>query len=281
MSVTLITGAGGGMGLACVEKLRGEALFLTDIKRDALNRAAEIAPDAHSAVVDLGSPDGVAELAGHIEALGGLRHAIHLAGVSPMMDDVDRLLQVDLVATAELIDALENMAHPGSVAVCVASIAGHLITPTPELMAALDEPRAPQLLSRLESAHGGPLDTGLAYCFAKLGVMRLCERAAPVWGARGARIVSVSPGLIDTPMGRLELQDNSTKRLLLGLTPVRAPKDSGSSELPGRIGDIADAIMFLVSAQARFVNGCDLRVDGGLVAALRAAESAPSSAASP
>lgn len=280
MSVTLITGAGGGMGLACVEKMRREALFLTDRNHDALHRAAEIAPDAHTAVVDLGSPGGVAELASHVETLGGLRHAIHLAGVSPMMDDVDRLLQVDLVATAALIDAFEDMAQPGSVAVCVASIAGHLITPTAELRAVLDDPLASNLRSRLEAAQGSPLDTGLAYCLAKLGVMRLCERAAPAWGARGARIVSVSPGLIDTPMGRLELQDNTAKHHLLGLTPVRAPEDGDMSELPGRIGDIADAIMFLVSPQARFVNGCDLRVDGGLVAALGAA-SARSTPASP
>lgn len=268
------------MGLACIEKMRGEALFLTDLNFDALHRAAEIAPDAHIAVVDLGSPGGVTEIASQVGALGGLRHAIHLAGVSPMMDDVDRLLQVDLVATAALVDALEGMAHPGSVAVCVASIAGHLITPTAELRAVLDEPFAPNLRSRLETALGSPLDTGLAYCLAKLGVMRLCERAAPAWGARGARIVSISPGLIDTPMGRLELQDNTAKHHPLGLTPVRAPEDGDSSELPGRIGDIADAIMFLVSAQARFVNGCDLRVDGGLVAALGAA-SARSTPASP
>lgn len=269
------------MGLACIDRMRGESLLLTDISDAALERASEIAPDAQTAVVDLGSAGGVAELASHIAALGGLRHAVHLAGVSPTMDDVDRLLQVDIVATAELIEALENLVHPGSVAVCVASIAGHLFPATPDVNAVLDEPLAPELRSRLEAALRGTLDSGIAYCLAKLGVMRLCERAAAAWGARGARIVSISPGLIDTPMGRLELHDNTAKHHLLGLTPVRAPEDGDLSELPGRIGDIADAISFLVSAQARFISGCDLRVDGGLVAALGATASAGSMPASP
>jgi NAD(P)-dependent dehydrogenase (short-subunit alcohol dehydrogenase family) len=70
-------------------------------------------------------------------------------------------------------------------------------------------------------------------------------------------------------MGRLELRDNEGKRGLIGLTPVQAPADQGSRELPGRNEDIARAVEFLVSPHARFVSGCDLRIDGGLVAALR------------
>jgi NAD(P)-dependent dehydrogenase (short-subunit alcohol dehydrogenase family) len=133
----------------------------------------------------------------------------------------------------------------------------------------LDEPVAPGLRRRLEDALGSPLTTGTAYSLAKRGVIRLCERAATVWGAKGGRVVSLSPGLIDTPMGRLELRDNEGKRGLIGITPVIAPADGGSSELPGRNSDIADVVEFLVSPRARFLNGCDVRVDGGLVAALR------------
>jgi NAD(P)-dependent dehydrogenase (short-subunit alcohol dehydrogenase family) len=102
------------------------------------------------------------------------------------------------------------------------------------------------------------------------GVVRLCQRTAGAWGARGARVLSVSPGLIDTPMGQLELKENPGKRGLIGRTPVDAPEDRGSVELPGRTADIADAIEFLAGPRARFISGCDVRVDGGLVAALGA-----------
>ncbi len=79
----------------------------------------------------------------------------------------------------------------------------------------------------------------------------------------------MSPGLIDTPMGRLELRDNPGKRGLIGRRPIGAPDDGESGELPGRPADIADVIEFLAGPAARFVSGCDVRVDGGLVAALK------------
>ena len=269
MAVTVVTGAGGGMGLACVEVLRSTPLFLVDIDPNALEAASALAPDALTSTADLGSPSDLAALAQSVERLGGLRHLVHLAGVSPTMDDVDRILQVDLVGTAILVDSLAATARPGSVAVCAASIAGHLMAFPPEVDRELDQPLASDLRDRLEDALGSPLSTGLAYSLAKRGVIRLCERVAPVWGALGGRVVSLSPGLIDTPMGRLELRDNEGKRALIGLTPVTAPADRGSTELPGRNSDIANVVEFVVSPRARFLSGCDVRVDGGLVAALR------------
>ena len=234
MAVTVITGAGGGMGLACVQALRASPLLLVDIDPDALDAARALAPDAISSTADLGSPSDIAGLAQSVERCGGLQHLVHLAGVSPTMDNVDRILQVDLVGTAMLLDSLAASAKPGSVAVCAASIAGHLMVFPPEVDRVLDEPLASGLRGRLDDALGSPLTTGVAYSLAKRGVIRRCERVAAAWGARGGRVVSLSPGLIDTPMGRLELRDNEGKRGLIGLTPVRAPADGGSPELPGR-----------------------------------------------
>ena len=269
MTVTVITGAGGGMGLACTHALRAHHLLLVDRDADALAAALALAPRAATSAADVGSPADVAGLAQRVEELGGLEHLVHLAGVSPTMDDVDRILQVDLAGTAHLLDALRGSARPGSVAVCAASIAGHLVDLGSDVDGLLDRPREPELRPRLEGVIGSPLTTGLAYALAKRGVIRLCESEAAAWGARGGRIVSLSPGLIDTPMGRRELRENEGKRGLIGLTPVRAPEDGGSTELPGRNADIAQVVAFLVSTEARFLSGCDVRVDGGLVAALR------------
>jgi NAD(P)-dependent dehydrogenase (short-subunit alcohol dehydrogenase family) len=270
MSVTVITGAGGGMGRHCVERFRGDRLLLVDVDERALEGAGELAPGAECVLADLGSRASIDALVRQVEASGGLHRLVHLAGVSPMMDGAARILEVDLVGTAVLLDGMVGAAGEGSVAICVASIAAHVMPVSPEAQAVLDDPMAPDLAARLERALGAELGPGTAYALAKHGVVRLCQRSAAAWGARGARVLSVSPGLIDTPMGRLELKDNPGKRGLIGRTPIHAPDDRGSAELPGRTADIADAVAFLAGPRARFISGCDVRVDGGLVAALTA-----------
>jgi NAD(P)-dependent dehydrogenase (short-subunit alcohol dehydrogenase family) len=258
------------MGLACVERFRENQLLLVDIDDRALQRVRTLAPEATLALADLGSQASIDGLVRQIEGLGGFDVLLHLAGVSPTMEDAESILQVDLVGTAALLEGLEGSARVGSVVICVASIAAHLIPVSPGVAAVLDEPLAPDITSKLELALGSRLEPGTAYALAKHGVVRLCEKTASRWGARGARILSLSPGLIDTPMGQLELRDNPGKRGLVGRTPIDGPDDGGSTELPGRPSDIADVIEFLAGPRARFVSGCDLRVDGGLVAALKA-----------
>jgi NAD(P)-dependent dehydrogenase (short-subunit alcohol dehydrogenase family) len=103
---------------------------------------------------------------------------------------------------------------------------------------------------------------------AKRGVIRLCERAAIGWGARGGRVLSLSPGLIDTDMGRLELVNHPIKEHMARVTPIRSARSTGETVLPGSRADIADAVAFLCSERASFISGCDIRVDGGLVAAM-------------
>ena len=89
------------------------------------------------------------------------------------------------------------------------------------------------------------------------------EKAAVAWGARGGRVNSISPGIISTPMGRQELEQGSSEQMqgMLDLSPV--PR-IGTAE------DIAAAVHWLTSTDASFVTGCDLRVDGGVTAAIHA-----------
>jgi NAD(P)-dependent dehydrogenase (short-subunit alcohol dehydrogenase family) len=96
----------------------------------------------------------------------------------------------------------------------------------------------------------------------------LCELVAVEWGRRGARVVSLSPGLIDTEMGRLELVHNPIKTRMAEMTPVGGDRSGSDTVLPGRAEDIANAVAFLCSEQAAFVSGCDIRVDGGLIGAM-------------
>src|SRR6185295_6897795 len=102
------------------------------------------------------------------------------------------------------VRAYEPALVPGSVAVLFASMAGHLVPPMPELDAVLDKPLADTFLADLGALGIAVDEPGSAYGLAKRGLIRLVQRSASAWGARGARLLSVSPGIVDTGMGRLE-----------------------------------------------------------------------------
>jgi NAD(P)-dependent dehydrogenase (short-subunit alcohol dehydrogenase family) len=155
------------------------------------------------------------------------------------------------------------LVEPGSSAILIGSIAGYSeVEPAVEKL--LDDPLADGFVASVEQALGGqPLDSSTAYVLAKRGVTRLAERLAVPWGTKGGRTVAISPGLIDTPMGRLELERQPVVPLMVEVTPVKRPEQP----LPGRPEDIAATVGFLESDAAAFISGCDIRVDGGLVGA--------------
>jgi NAD(P)-dependent dehydrogenase (short-subunit alcohol dehydrogenase family) len=134
--------------------------------------------------------------------------------------------------------------------------------------AVLDQPLRSDFAERFRSQFSDEPDPGATYRLAKRGVIRSCERAAVAWAARGGRVISLSPGLIDTPMGRLELAHNPIKEGMARSTPIRSTRQSQGVPLPGNVADIAAAVKFLCSGEAGFISGCDLRVDGGLIAAM-------------
>ena len=101
----------------------------------------------------------------------------------------------------------------------------------------------------------------MAYAWAKRGVQRLVRREAAQFGPLGARICSISPGLIDTPMGRREFEQQPMMKVLEDMTPLRRT---------GRPEELAAVVAFLVSDEASFVTGIDVLVDGGAVAAVSA-----------
>jgi NAD(P)-dependent dehydrogenase (short-subunit alcohol dehydrogenase family) len=272
-AVSVVTGAGGAMGAACARVFaKDSVLVLTDIDNTRLEATADTI-DGELVCLELGDLSDeqfVTGLAAHIASLGQLHAVVHTAGLSPSMAAWQEILRVDLIATARLLEAFLPHVVPGTVAVCLASIAAHLGDFDPVLDDVLAQPLAPGFVDRyreLAAPDGAEPDPGATYRLAKRGVIKLCERGAPAWGQRGGRVLSVSPGLIDTDMGRLELQHQPVKTWMAQHTPVqRFPVES--SPLPGRVDDIANAVAFLCSDQASFISGCDIRVDGGLIPAM-------------
>jgi NAD(P)-dependent dehydrogenase (short-subunit alcohol dehydrogenase family) len=219
-------------------------------------------------VGDVGEPSLATELAARAADLGELRSLVHTAGLSPSMAGWRDILRIDLIGVERLLGVLAERVVPGSAAVCLASISGLMGTFDPAMDAVLDRPLQPDFPKRFRSQFSEEPDPGATYRLAKRGVIRSCERAAVAWAARGGRVISLSPGLIDTPMGRLELAQNPIKEGMARLTPIRSIRQSPGVPLPGNVADIAATVKFLCSEEAAFISGCDLRVDGGLIAAM-------------
>lgn len=258
------------MGMACAKRLAEtvEALLLVDRdERSLLGVSEELSHSASSAVepflLDVTDSEGLTRLASRISELGALRAVAHAAGISPTMADWRRILSVDLVGTALLMDALRPLATVGTAIVCFASMAPQLALGEldPAADSVIDAPLDEGFLERIRSVLGTTIeDTGIAYAWAKRGVQRLVKREAVRLGPLGARICSVSPGIIDTPQGRQESESHPFMKELVEKTPIGRE---------GRADEVAAVVEFLLSDEASFLTGTDVLVDGGVCAALQ------------
>ena len=155
-----------------------------------------------------------------------------------------------------LLDAFEPLVEAGSSAVCFASSSAYQVALAeidPAHQALVTDPRIPGFL---ETAAALFPDSGMAYSWAKRGVIAVSAKAAVSWGKRGGRVNSLSPGLIDTPMGRQEADQQPVMKMMLDNTPL------------GRLGEpseVAAVVSFLLSEQASFISGIDVLVDGGML----------------
>jgi NAD(P)-dependent dehydrogenase (short-subunit alcohol dehydrogenase family) len=265
--VFVITGAAGGMGLASARVLASQGqLLLVDLGDEQLRAASAILRAGGARVeiqpCDVTVADDVAAVAEKAQSMGPFRALVHTAGVSPEMASGRRVLDVDLRGSVRMTDAVFPLVRPGSSAVLIGSIAGYSdVDSAVEVL--LDDPLGETFFEDVEATLERPLDGQSAYVLAKRGVVRLVERLSKPWGEREARTVAIAPGLIDTPMGRLELERQPIMPTMVEFTPIKRP----NQPLHGRPEDIAAAVRFLVSDEAAFISGCEIRVDGGLVGA--------------
>lgn len=272
----LITGAAGGMGRACARLFGGtDDLVLTDVSAASLDVFAEdLRRDGYTVSAHAGDMldgDLLNTLAGDLA--GGQPFAVvHTAGLSPSLADWQSIMKVNLVGSEMLTSTLEPILVPGSVVILIASLAGHLMPAIPEVDALMTNPLGDGFMAgigaTIEAMSGANSPGGMggtSYSLSKRGVLLLTVRKAMEWGPRGARVVSISPGVIHTPMGLLENENTPGALESMQAAPL------------GRIGtsmDIAMTARFLCSKEASYITGSDVRVDGGATSALTVPPSA-------
>ncbi|HEX6394581.1 MAG TPA: SDR family oxidoreductase [Acidimicrobiales bacterium] len=270
-SVLVVLGAG-GMGEAIAHRVgSGKAILLADSSDEVLARASEAIRSQGHAVsthrVDVSSPDSVRDLAQLAASLGRVTQVGHTAGLSPAQATSAAILSVDLLGVALVLEEFGRVVAPGGAGVVISSMAGHLAPPlSPEEEQALANTPPGELLQLPLLLERGGDDPGGAYALAKRANQIMVQAASLGWGARGARVNSISPGIVSTPMGRLELS-----------SPVgdlmRSMVDSSPARRLGTPDDIASVASFLLGPESTFITGTDVLVDGGVVAALRFAGS--------
>ena len=263
--VLVVIGAG-GMGLSIARRVgAGRTIVLADISQSGLEAAAEaLSADGHQVLtqqVDVTSRASVASVADLAASSGRVTSVVHTAGLSPQQASAEAVLAVDLLGVALTIDEFGRVIEPGGAAVIIASMAAHMIPALDaDVQRQLAETPTDELLNL--DACSAITDSRLAYPFAKRANQIRVAAAASAWGQRGARINSISPGVISTAMGRLELSSESG-----GL--MRAMVDNAGVRRIGTPEDIAAATEFLLGSAAAFITGTDLLVDGGAVAAIQ------------
>jgi NAD(P)-dependent dehydrogenase (short-subunit alcohol dehydrogenase family) len=271
--VLVVVGVG-GMGQAIARRQgSGKTVLLADFSEAALDGVASSMADdghvVHRVVVDVSKPDSVDELVRRAGNLGAITQVVHTAGLSPTQAAAEAVLRVDLLGVALVLDAFGEIIAPGGAGVVIASMAAHLYPAlTAEQERALARTPARELLELPCVNPKSVTDSALAYGLAKQANHISVRVASIAWGRRGARVNSISPGTIATPMGHREL-DSPMGEGIRGLVAASAAKRLGTPE------EIAAAAAFLLSPEAAFITGTDLLVDGGVVAALRSGGTMP------
>ena len=266
--VVVVIGVG-GMGEAIARRQGpGRRLLVADFNAETLESlASSLKSDGYDVSahrVDVGSPESVHALAQAAVSAGAVTQFVHTAGLSPTQASAEAILRVDLFGVAAVLEAFGEVIAPDGAGVVIASMAGHMmgdLSPDQQkdlATASLD--RLPAL-AYLQPDHVS--EPGHAYAVAKYA-NRLRVMAESVrWGKRGARLNSISPGVIATPMGREELGGDSGQ-------VMRAMVDASGTARLGTPFDIANAVAFLLGPESTFITGTDVLVDGGVVAAIRA-----------
>jgi NAD(P)-dependent dehydrogenase (short-subunit alcohol dehydrogenase family) len=252
----------------------GKHVLLADLQPENAEAAAEVLSnagyDVSVAPVDASSRDAVQALVETATDLGPVTGLIHAAGVSPSQASPSTILKVDLYGTALVLEEFGNVIAPGGAGVVIASQSGHRLPPlTVEQNKALATTPVEELLGLPFLQHDEVTDPLHAYQISKRGNALRVMAEAVRWGERGARVNTISPGIIITPLAKDELTGPRGE----GYRRMIELSAAGRAGTPDEVGNLAALLM---GSDGGFITGSDFLMDGGVTAAYWYGELAPS-----
>jgi NAD(P)-dependent dehydrogenase (short-subunit alcohol dehydrogenase family) len=274
MSEVVVVLGAGSIGQAIGRRVgAGKHIVVSDLRIENAESAADVMRNAgfevSTQVTDVSSRASVHELVSAAAELGDITGVIHAAGVSPSQASPAAILSVDLYGTALVLEEFGNVIARGGSGVVIASQSGHRLGAlTPEQDAALATTPVEELLSLPMLERGQVADSLHAYQLAKRGNSLRVMAEAVRWAKRGARVNTISPGIIITPLANDELTGPRGEgyRRMLELSPV------GRAGTPDEVGTLGELLMGPAGA---FITGSDILMDGGVTASYFYGELAP------
>lgn len=272
-NVIVVIGAG-SIGQAIARRVSaGKHVLLSDLRKENADAAAKVLSEAgfevSTAIVDVSSRESVHALVETAAALGSITGVIHAAGVSPTQASPATILKVDLFGTALVLEEFGNVIACGGAGVVIASQSGHRLPAlTPEQDKALATTPADDLLALPMLQPDRVTDSLYAYQISKRGNSLRVMAEAVKWGKRGARINTISPGIIITPLAKDELTGprGAGYKRMIELSAV------GRAGTPDEVGTVGALLM---GPDGAFITGSDFLMDGGVTAAYWFGELAP------
>ncbi|SHK51852.1 SDR family oxidoreductase [Hespellia stercorisuis] len=262
--VMIVTGAG-QISMAIARRMGyGKKIVMGDKNFDNAKTIAEMMNNAGFDVepvkMDLSSRDSILALITKAKEYGEIKMLVNGAGVSPSQAPIEAILKVDLYGTAVLLEEVGKVIAKDGVGVTISSQSGHRM---PQLSAEADKQLAitpTEDLLKLEILQPENIkDTLHAYQIAKRCNEKRVMGEAVKWGERGARVNSISPGIIVTPLAIDEL--NGSRGNFYKNMFAKCPAGR-----PGTADEVANVAELLLSEKGAFITGADFLIDGGATA---------------
>jgi NAD(P)-dependent dehydrogenase (short-subunit alcohol dehydrogenase family) len=271
--VIVVIGAG-SIGQAIARRVSaGKHVLLADLRQENADAAAEVLSNAgfevNTAIVDVSARESAHALVQTATSLGDVTGVIHAAGVSPSQASPETILSVDLYGTALVLEEFGNVIAAGGAGVVIASQSGHRLGAlTAEQDVALAMTPTDELLALPMLQPDQVTDPLHAYQLSKRGNALRVMAEAVRWGKRGARVNTISPGIVITPLAKDELTGPRGEgyRRMIELCPV------GRAGTPDEVGTVGALLM---GPEGAFITGSDFLMDGGVTAAYWYGDLAP------
>ena len=264
--VIALLGAG-SMGLAIARRFAaGRKILLGGRTEKKLEQTAQelrySGYDAEIFVVDATKKEQVEAFAQKAASLGDVKYFIDTAGASPNQSGPEHILQLDMVGTGYALDAFGKVMARGGAGLVISSQTGYMMRVPDEVELQILSTPTEELMELPYIKETAMQNSGFAYIIAKrVNHLQAQRAAAGSWKERRARINTLSPGVIVTPLAYDEF--NAAGDNYQRMIDASAAMRTGSSD------EIAEAGAFLLGEHAGFINGTDLLIDGGTIAAMR------------